>query len=96
MQTCLTMRNVLDGTGDVHPFGVIIMQMGDDVGGTLKSYWLAAKQFCYAIVQQHSNIMKYDHFCYVSRFLHFTDSMKQPDENNNCDAYTNFTLHLNI
>jgi hypothetical protein len=49
--------------------------MEHDEQDTLKDYWSTPEQF---YIPFYSNMMKYDQFFHVFRFLHFLDNMNQP------------------
>jgi len=68
-------------------FLAVIIQMGNDVKVTLKSYWLTAEQF---FISFYTNTMKYDRFLRILRFIYFSENMNHWDKNdNNCDTLGN-------
>jgi hypothetical protein len=60
-------------------FLAILMQMGLDITDTLNDYWSTLEQF-YTLF--YSNKMKFHQFIHILS-QHFTDTMNQPDKNDN-------------
>jgi len=87
----------------------IIIQMGHDVKGILKSYWWTSEQFFTLFYTKTVEREKF--LTNWGRFLHFSDDMNQPDKNDSnyyrlwkmrtslissMMSMLNFTVHQNM
>jgi hypothetical protein len=57
-------------------FLAIIVQMGHNHKDMVKVYWLTPEQYFVAF---YRNIMKWDWFYHILRYLHFSDHKNKPD-----------------